>query len=258
MPATAKPDVSTPWGVNGELTDPGQAKRQLGFVAEIPEYPEFNWIINNLGVFAKYLNEQGIGYHDTTTVYWVGGIVKGPDNKLYLSLQDNNVNHSVTDGAWWSSDFVGGGIRWSTKNANFAAESGKGYLVDGARVATLPAAPKDGDEIDFADYSGVWGATPSTVNGNGKNIEGSPSYSLNQNASMIRLVYSSTTGDWQVVTKAYESPHVGRAHNIRTNPQIIAEDLTLGAADNGGSFGPLAIQVGSTVTVNPGATWSIV
>lgn len=101
MPATAKPDVSTPWGVNGELNDPGVAKRELGFVDEIPEYPDFNWVINNLGVFAKYLNEQGIGCHDLNTVYWVGGIVKGSDNKLYQSLQNDNAGHVVTDAAWW-------------------------------------------------------------------------------------------------------------------------------------------------------------
>ena len=42
------------------------------------------------------------------------------------------------------------------------------------------------------------------------------------------------------------------------NSQTIAENLTVVAGDNGGSFGPITINDGFTVTIADGATWSIV
>lgn len=42
------------------------------------------------------------------------------------------------------------------------------------------------------------------------------------------------------------------------NSQTIAEDLTIGAGENGGSFGPITVADGYTVTVSDGSTWSVV
>lgn len=42
------------------------------------------------------------------------------------------------------------------------------------------------------------------------------------------------------------------------NSQTIAENLTVVAGDNGGSFGPITINDGFTVTIEDGAVWSIV
>lgn len=42
------------------------------------------------------------------------------------------------------------------------------------------------------------------------------------------------------------------------NAQTIAEGLTIKAGTNGGSFGPMTINDGVTVTIEDGATWSIV
>lgn len=259
MPALSKPTLGIVWAQAGLANPYDDLKQAQGFIPEIPDYDNFNWLMQQFSQMNNYLNEQGIGDYSATTTYWLGSIVKDPVTKqLYQSQDDDNLGNALSDPAFWSNEFVGGGIRWSTETANFGAEAGRGYLLDGGLVATLPLAPSDGDEIDFADYMREWGATPSTVAGNGKNIEGSPSYSLRQNGSMVRMVFSTETDDWQVITVAHESPHLGLNYQIRTNPQIINENLTIAAADNGGSFGPMTIAVGSTVTVSPGATWSIV
>ena len=45
---------------------------------------------------------------------------------------------------------------------------------------------------------------------------------------------------------------------IHYNNQIIDEDLTVKAGTNGGSFGPVTINNGRTVTIESGAVWSII
>ena len=45
---------------------------------------------------------------------------------------------------------------------------------------------------------------------------------------------------------------------ISFNSQTIAENLTIAAGTNGGSFGPITINDGFTVTVSDGSVWSIV
>lgn len=256
--ATAKPDIRIPWAEAGVVQKPDDARRLAGYVAEIPEYPEFNWILQNLGLWAKYSNERGIPEWDENTEYSSGSIVVDPvTGGLRQSVQNANQGNPLSDRAWWSADFVGGGIRWATRTANFNAEAGFGYLAAGAITATLPAEPTDGAEIDFADYSRAWGANGLVIVGNGKNINGAASYTARQQGGFLRLVFSSTANEWKLVTAWADSPHLGRNWNIRTNPQVIDEDLTMAATDNGSSVGPLTIQTGRVVTITPGATWSI-
>lgn len=257
--AVAKPDVRIPWAQAGEVSKPDDARRLAGYKAEIPEYPEFNWLLQNLGQWALYSNERGIAEWDADTEYPLGAIVVDPVTKsLRQSVQNENLNHPVSDRAWWSADFVGGGIRWATRTEAFTAEAGYGYLATGGVVATLPADPTDGNEIDFADYSRNWGTNALVINGNGKTINGAATYNARQPGGFLRLVYSSAGGgDWKVITAWNESPHLGRNYNIRTNPQLIDEDLTMAGTDNGSSVGPVTIQAGRVVTINPGATWSI-
>lgn len=42
------------------------------------------------------------------------------------------------------------------------------------------------------------------------------------------------------------------------NNAAVDEDVTVATGTNGGSFGPIAINPGKTVTVQPGAVWSVV
>jgi hypothetical protein len=52
---------------------------------------------------------------------------------------------------------------------------------------------------------------------------------------------------------------VPRASNgIVVNSQTISADYTIASGDNGGSFGPVTVNSGITVTVSSGSTWTVV
>jgi len=55
---------------------------------------------------------------------------------------------------------------------------------------------------------------------------------------------------------ALGGPSLGTASIIRTNANTISENITIPANTNGGTFGPVTIADGYTVTLT--GTWSIV
>ena len=66
-----------------------------------------------------------------------------------------------------------------------------------------------------------------------------------------KLLYKPSTGEL--------SATVPRASNgIVINSQTISEDYTIASGDNGGSFGPVTVASGITVTVSSGSVWTVV
>jgi hypothetical protein len=66
-----------------------------------------------------------------------------------------------------------------------------------------------------------------------------------------KLLYKPSTGEL--------SATVPRASNgIVVNSQTISENYTIASGDNGGSFGPVSVASGITVTVSSGSTWTVV
>jgi hypothetical protein len=66
-----------------------------------------------------------------------------------------------------------------------------------------------------------------------------------------KLLYKPSTGEL--------SATVPRASNgIVVNSQTISENYTIASGDNGGSFGPVTVNSGITVTVSSGSTWTVV
>ncbi|MET0653652.1 MAG: hypothetical protein ABWY63_14170 [Hyphomicrobiaceae bacterium] len=53
-------------------------------------------------------------------------------------------------------------------------------------------------------------------------------------------------------------PHAGTGWEIRLNPQVIAQNLTVPTGQNGMTAGPITVQSGFTVTVASGSTWTVV
>jgi hypothetical protein len=69
--------------------------------------------------------------------------------------------------------------------------------------------------------------------------------------SNAKLLYKPSTGEL--------SATVPRASNgIVVNSQTISADYTIASGDNGGSFGPVSVASGITVTVSSGSTWTVV
>jgi len=77
------------------------------------------------------------------------------------------------------------------------------YCFVGTRSAAvtilLPSNPTDLEWHTVKDQSGQAGAYPITLGGNGKNIDGASSASLNQDYDALTVVYESTLGAWSLI-----------------------------------------------------------
>jgi hypothetical protein len=69
--------------------------------------------------------------------------------------------------------------------------------------------------------------------------------------SNAKLLYKPSTGELQATV-------LDATNGIFVNSQTIAADYTIASTDNGGSFGPITVNSGITVTVSSGAVWTVV
>ena len=54
------------------------------------------------------------------------------------------------------------------------------------------------------------------------------------------------------------NPSLGTASIIRTNAQVINEDITIPSSTNASTIGDITVNAGKTVTVSSGSTWVII
>ena len=79
-----------------------------------------------------------------------------------------------------------------------------------------------------------------------------------------RLRYNSTEAAFEGYTAAGwgeiggGGPSLGTDSIIRTNAQVINEDITIPASTNGSTIGDITVNAGKTVTVTSGSTWVII
>ena len=79
-----------------------------------------------------------------------------------------------------------------------------------------------------------------------------------------RLRYNSTEAAFEGYTAAGwgeiggGGPSLGTDSVIRTNAQVINEDITIPANTNGSTIGDITVNAGKTVTVSSGSTWVII
>jgi hypothetical protein len=69
--------------------------------------------------------------------------------------------------------------------------------------------------------------------------------------SNANLLYKPSTGELQAQA-------VAANNGILVNATTVATSYTIGAGYNAGSFGPISVAGGVTVTVPTGSTWSVV
>ena len=65
-----------------------------------------------------------------------------------------------------------------------------------------------------------------------------------------KLLYKPSTGELQ-------STVIDSTNGIFVNSQTISADYTIASGDNGGSFGPVTVAAGITVTVSSGSVWTV-
>jgi hypothetical protein len=140
-----------------------------------------------------------------------------------------------------------GGTGQTTANTAFNAlapsqtsQSGKYLTTDGTNTswATVNAgASLSNDTSTSTDLFPLFASATT----------GTPTTLFTSNA---KLLYKPSTGEL--------SATVPRASNgIVVNSQTISADYTIASGDNGGSFGPVSVASGITVTVSSGSTWTV-
>lgn len=91
------------WADTGAKTDPGAAKVNLGFVAEIPTFQMLNWWMNRCDELLHQIETYGIMEWSSVTNYADGALCRASDGLIYIGQQAFSVNHDpVSAGvAWW-------------------------------------------------------------------------------------------------------------------------------------------------------------
>lgn len=89
--------------------------------------------------------QTGVAEWDSSTTYYIGSFVSDGTNKLYYSLQNNNTNHAVTDGAYWT---IYGNTQNSvvSKTTTYTATTDDSLILcsGSSFTVTLPAASAGG------------------------------------------------------------------------------------------------------------------
>jgi hypothetical protein len=141
-----------------------------------------------------------------------------------------------------------GGTGQTTANAAFNAlapsqtsNSGKYLTTDGTNTswATVNAgASLSNDTSTSTNLYPLFAAATS----------GTPTTLYTSNAQYL---FKPSTGELSV-----KAPRA--SNGIVVNSQTISADYTIASGDNGGSFGPVSVASGITVTVSSGSTWTVV
>jgi hypothetical protein len=207
-----------------------------GITAVTGTYPNFTITSNAVTSVSGTGTVNGISLSGTVTSsgnLTLGGALSGVD---------------LTTQVTGTLPIANGGTGQTTATAAFNAlapsqtsQSGKYLTTDGTNTswATVNAGASISNDTSTSTnlyplFANATSGTPTTLfTGNAK------------------LLYKPSTGEL--------SATVPRASNgIVVNSQTISENYTIASGDNGGSFGPVSVASGVTVTVSSGSTWTVV
>lgn len=162
------------------------------------------------------------------------------DGKLYLK-KDNGSASIVEVGAGGSMTYPGAGIPNSTGSA-----WGTSYTTTGSgTVVALATSP--------AFVTPVLG-TPTS--GTLTNCTGLPVGGISASGSASSSTYLRGDGAWSSVTASATGG--GTDKIFWCNDQTVTTNYSVPAGQNAGSFGPITVNNGITVTVPSGSTWTVV
>lgn len=196
---------------------------------------DFNGILNQITAWNRWQAAGGTVEYDSAFSTAIGGYPKRSilasttTGVLWLNFADGNATDpdSVSAANWGkilTQDLNGRvGINTLTPTVSLQIIGTDAIQIPSGSIAARPATPSAGAirfNSDYGTYEGYTGTAWGSLGGG-------------------------ATGG-------------GNDRIFFLNGQTITQPFTVPAGENAGSFGPLAIAAGVTVTVSSGATWSIV
>ncbi len=147
--------------------------------------------------YKQAIDRLTVGKYDATYPYQVGEQARGSDNNIYTCINAGTGIDPVGDvtNVWRLSS---ANTNWTYQSNNFSAVSGGRYMFRNARTVTFPPNPENGDTIIIADRNGNWASNPSTVDGNGRDVNGSASYSLDTNDAVVTFYFVNNATGWRI------------------------------------------------------------
>lgn len=227
--------------ITNSAPDQTVALTGAGTTAVTGTYPNFTITSND-----QYVGTvTSVGGTGTVNGISLSGTVTSSGN---LTLGGTLSGVDLTTQVTGTLPIANGGTGQTTANAAFNAlapsqtsQSGKYLTTDGTNTswATVNAGASLSNDTSTSTNLYPLFANATT---------GTPTTLYTSNA---KLLYKPSTGEL--------SATVTRASNgIVVNSQTISENYTIASGDNGGSFGPVSVASGITVTVSSGSVWTVV
>lgn len=94
---TTQQSLSQVWAETGGVTDPLPTKYSTGWIAEIPTFQNFNYVLQTTTKNILSLAEKGAFDHDPLVNYDVGAVARGTDGITYYALVANLGQDPVAD-----------------------------------------------------------------------------------------------------------------------------------------------------------------
>jgi len=96
---TTQNNLGLVWAISGGTTDPGDAKYQAGWVAEIPTFQNFNFVLQNATLNALSQAEKGANEWDATINYVAGATIKY-NGDILTCITDHINQNPATDSTY--------------------------------------------------------------------------------------------------------------------------------------------------------------
>jgi hypothetical protein len=219
-----------------------------------------------------YYKDSGGSVQLLATKAGASGDVVGPasstDNALarFDSTTGKLIQNSV---AILSDTGALSGITTLTASADSSFTSTGALLISKGTTGQQPGSPATGMmryNSTTNQFEGYSGASPAwkSIGGSALSNDTSTTSNLypvfagatsgtaeNLYTSNAQYLFKPSTGELSV-----KAPRA--SNGIVVNSATISSDYTIATGDNGGSFGPVAVDSGVTVTVSSGSTWTVV
>ncbi len=187
----------------------------VGIVSEVAGVDNFTLLMSGYTTALAGLVSGTVYYLDATTAGAVTSTKPAgygqPARPVYVSISGTDailIQGDLEDNS--VSTFTTTAIRKLTGPGSTTINSPDGdYMIvvdnsggGGISTVNLPASPTDGQNVVVKDSGGNAATWNIVINGNGKNIDGSGTYTINSNRQSVTLVYSAdvtVAGEWVIV-----------------------------------------------------------